>query len=65
MIASRSRSAQVLASDKRLDVLPTDLRQLEAMARILEYQPGGASQFEQDYLAATRKSRSAFEKYFA
>jgi glutamate-ammonia-ligase adenylyltransferase len=65
LIASRARSAQVLALDKRVDVLPTDLRQLEAMARILEYQPGEASKLEQDYLAITRRSRLAYEKYFA
>jgi glutamate-ammonia-ligase adenylyltransferase len=65
MIASRCRSAQVLASDKRLDVLPTDRRQLEAMARILEYQPGEAGKLEQDYLSITRRARLSFEKYFA
>ena len=65
LISSRCRSAQVLASDKRLDVLPTDRRQLEAMARILEYQPGEAAKLEEDYLSITRKSRATFEKYFA
>lgn len=65
LIASRCRSAQVLASDKRLDVLPTDRRQLEAMARILEYQPGEAAKLEEDYLSITRKARASFEKYFA
>jgi glutamate-ammonia-ligase adenylyltransferase len=65
LLASRCRSAEVLASDKRTDQLPADLRQLEAMARILEYQPGQSQQLEENYLAITRKSRMAFEKHFA
>jgi glutamate-ammonia-ligase adenylyltransferase len=65
LIASRCRSAEVLASDKRTDQLPTDLRQLEAMARILEYQPGESQLLEENYLSVTRKARVAFEKHFA
>lgn len=63
-ISSRARSALVLAVDKLVDVLPTDRRQLEAMARILEYQPGEASQLEETYLASTRKARASFERLF-
>ena len=65
LIASRCRSAEVLASDKRTDLLPTDLRQLDAMARILEYQPGDSQLLEENYLSVTRKARTAFEKHFA
>ena len=65
LMASRCRSAEVLASDKRTDQLPTDLRQLEAMARILEYQPGQSQLLEESYLAITRKARIVFEKHFA
>jgi glutamate-ammonia-ligase adenylyltransferase len=65
LIASRCRSAEVLASDKRTDQLPNDLRQLDAMARILEYQPGESQLLEQNYLSVTRKARTAFEKHFA
>ncbi len=65
LMASRCRSAEVLASDKRTDQLPTDLRQLEAMARILEYQPGQSQLLEENYLAITRKARIVFEKHFA
>ena len=65
LIASRCRSAEVLASDKRTDQLPSDLRQLEAMARILEYQPGESHLLEQHYLSVTRKARTTFEKHFA
>jgi glutamate-ammonia-ligase adenylyltransferase len=65
LIASRCRSAEVLASDKRTDQLPSDIRQLEAMARILEYQPGESQRLEEAYLSITRKARSSFEKHFA
>lgn len=65
LIASRCRSAEVLASDKRTDQLPSDIRQLEAMARILEYQPGESQLLEEAYLSVTRKARSTFEKHFA
>jgi glutamate-ammonia-ligase adenylyltransferase len=65
LIASRCRSAEVLASDKRTDQLPTDLRQLESMARILEYEPGQSQLLEENYLSITRKARAAFEKHFA
>jgi len=63
-ISSRARSALFLAMDKRIDVLPSDFRELEAAARILEYQPGDAFVLEEDYLATTRKARSSFEKIF-
>ena len=65
LIASRCRSAEVLASDKRTDQLPNDLRQLESMARILEYPPGQSQLLEETYLSVTRKARAAFEKHFA
>lgn len=65
LLASRCRSAEVLASDKRTDQLPSDIRQLEAMARILEYQPGESQLLEEAYLSVTRKARSSFEKHFA
>jgi glutamate-ammonia-ligase adenylyltransferase len=65
LIASRCRSAEVLASDKRTDQLPNDLRQLEAMARILEYQPGESQLLEETYLSVTRKARAVYEKHFA
>jgi len=64
-IASRCRSAEVLASDKRTDQLPSDLRHLEAMARILEYQPGDSQLLEETYLSVTRRARISFEKHFA
>ena len=65
IFASRCRNALVLAVDKAIDSLPLDRRQLEAMARILEYPPGGAGDLEEDYLVVTRKSRTSYELLFA
>jgi glutamate-ammonia-ligase adenylyltransferase len=65
LLASRCRSALVLAVDKLVDILPADRKQLEAMARILEYAPGSASRLEEDYLSTTRKARVVYEKLFA
>ena len=64
VLASRVRSASVLWANKRTDVLPTDRKQLEGLARILEYPPHSASQLEEDYLAYTRRARMVFERLF-
>jgi len=64
-LASRLRSAQVLAGDRSNDQLPIDRSQLEAMARILEFAPGSATELEELYLATTRKARIVFERLFA
>lgn len=63
-IASRVRSAAVLYLNKRTDVLPADRKQLEGIARLMEYPRGGASSLEEDYLAATRRGRMVFERLF-
>lgn len=64
LLASRIRSASVLWANKRSDVLPTDRRQLEGMARIMEYPRGSAAMLEEDYLAFTRRARMVFERIF-
>jgi glutamate-ammonia-ligase adenylyltransferase len=64
ILASRVRSAAVLWGNKRSDVLPTDRKHLEGIARILEYPAGSAAQLETDYLASTRRARSVFERLF-
>ncbi len=63
-LASRIRSANVLANDRQSDMLPTDRRQLEGIARMLEYEPGSASVLEEEYLAATRRARAVYERVF-
>jgi glutamate-ammonia-ligase adenylyltransferase len=64
ILTSRVRSSGVLWSNKVSDVLSLDRRQLEGMARILEYPRGSASTLEEDYLAHTRRSRQVFERVF-
>ncbi len=64
LLASRVRSANVLWANKKSDVLPTDRKQLDGLARILEYPPGSASALEQDYLSYTRRARIVFERLF-
>ena len=63
-LASRARSAMTLWTSKTSDVLPTDRQQLDGVARLLEYPPGAATQFEEDYLRVTRLARQVFEKNF-
>jgi len=64
VLSSKIRSAAMLYLNKRTDVLPVDRHQLEGIARLLGYPRGGASSLEQDYLAATRRARTVFEKLF-
>jgi glutamate-ammonia-ligase adenylyltransferase len=64
LIASRARSAMTLWTAKTADVLPTDRQQLEGVARLLEYPPGGAQELEEDYLRTTRLARQVFERRF-
>jgi glutamate-ammonia-ligase adenylyltransferase len=64
VLASRARSAMTLWTSKTVDVLPTDRQQLEGVARLLEYPPGSATRFEEDYLRTTRRARQVFERLF-
>ena len=64
LLCSRIRSASVLLLNRRNDVLPTDRRQLEGLARILEYPRGSATTLEEDYLSRTRRARTVFERLF-
>ncbi|NIJ03771.1 bifunctional [glutamine synthetase] adenylyltransferase/[glutamine synthetase]-adenylyl-L-tyrosine phosphorylase [Frigoribacterium faeni] len=64
LMASRARSAVVLWTSRTSDVLPSDRRQLEGVARLMEYPPGSATRLEEDYLAVTRRARAVFERGF-
>jgi len=64
LFASRARSAMTLWTNKTSDVLPADRRQLDGVARLLEYPPGSATRLEEDYLAVTRRARTVFEHAF-
>lgn len=64
LLASRVRSGTTLWSNRTSDVLPTDRRQLDGVARLLEYPAGSATALEDDYLGVTRRSRAVFERLF-
>lgn len=64
LIASRARSAMTLWTAKTADVLPSDRRSLEGVARLMEYPRYSASQLEEDYLRLTRLARQVFERGF-
>jgi glutamate-ammonia-ligase adenylyltransferase len=64
LIASRARSAMTLWTAKTADVLPTDRRALEGVARLMEYPPHSASRLDEDYLRTTRRARQVFERLF-
>ena len=64
MLASRARSGMTLWTAKTSDVLPTDRMALEGVARLVEYPPGSATVFEEDYLRTTRLARQVFERLF-
>lgn len=63
-LASRLRSAITILSGKTSDVLPADRRELDAIARLLDYPDRSATELEEDYLGVTRRARKAFEQLF-
>lgn len=63
-LASRLRSANTLLTGRTSDVLPSDRRDLDGIARILEYPAGSATELEEDWLRTSRRARRAFEKLF-
>ncbi|NLT26992.1 MAG: bifunctional [glutamine synthetase] adenylyltransferase/[glutamine synthetase]-adenylyl-L-tyrosine phosphorylase [Microbacteriaceae bacterium] len=64
LLASRIRSAVYLALNAQTDVLPTSPVELDAVARLLGYEPGHGVDLENDYLATTRQARAVFERLF-
>ncbi|WP_194419663.1 bifunctional [glutamine synthetase] adenylyltransferase/[glutamine synthetase]-adenylyl-L-tyrosine phosphorylase [Microbacterium abyssi] len=64
LLASRLRSAITLRTGQTSDALPSDRRELDAIARLLGYPERSASAVEEDYLGATRRARRVFEQLF-
>ncbi len=58
------RDAVVLWRGRAGDVLPTDRRDLEGVARLLGYPAGGAADLEEDHLRRTRRARAVVERTF-
>ena len=64
LLASRLRNAVTLAGGKNADVLSSDRKELDAVARLMDYRPGGSALLENDYLRVTRRARQVFENEF-
>ncbi|UNX53452.1 bifunctional [glutamine synthetase] adenylyltransferase/[glutamine synthetase]-adenylyl-L-tyrosine phosphorylase [Georgenia sp. TF02-10] len=67
-LAARVRDAVVLATGRttgqRTDVLPHAPADLEPVARLLGYPPGGRLDLEEDYLRAARRARAVVDDLF-
>lgn len=59
---SRLRNATVLWRGRPSDALPSGIRDLDGVARILGYPAGEAVVMDDDYRAATRRARAAAER---
>ncbi|WP_432493293.1 bifunctional [glutamine synthetase] adenylyltransferase/[glutamine synthetase]-adenylyl-L-tyrosine phosphorylase [Kineococcus gypseus] len=61
-LASRARNAVALWRGKPGDSLPTQLRDLDGVARLFGFEPGSAGEFEELYLRTTRRCRAVVER---
>ena len=62
--ASRVRNAVLLVSGRPGDSVPTDLREMSGVARVLGYPPGAAGVMVEDYRRATRRGRAVVDGVF-
>jgi glutamate-ammonia-ligase adenylyltransferase len=63
-LASRVRNAVVLSRGRPADSLPTALRELDGVARLVGYPPGSAAALDDDYQRLTRRARTVVERVF-
>jgi glutamate-ammonia-ligase adenylyltransferase len=63
-LASRVRNATVLWRGVPADALPTSLRELDGVARIVGYPPAAAMRLDEDYQRVTRRARTVVERVF-
>jgi len=63
-MGSRLRDALTLWRGRATEVLPTDRRDLDGIARLMGYGPGQASHLEDDWLRAARHARAVVERVF-
>jgi [glutamine synthetase] adenylyltransferase / [glutamine synthetase]-adenylyl-L-tyrosine phosphorylase len=61
-LASRLRNAAVLWRGRPVDALPSDLRDLDGVARIVGYRPGTSHRLTEDYARSARRARAAVER---
>jgi glutamate-ammonia-ligase adenylyltransferase len=63
-LATRVRNAVMLVRGRSSDSLPTDLRELAGIARVVGYPPGAAGSLVEDYRRTTRRARAVVERVF-
>jgi glutamate-ammonia-ligase adenylyltransferase len=63
-IATRVRDAVMLVKGKPGDMVPTDARDLSAVAQVLGYRPGESGTLLDDYRRVTRRARVVVERVF-
>jgi glutamate-ammonia-ligase adenylyltransferase len=63
-LAMRVRNAILLVRGRAGDSLPTDARELDAVARCLGYLPAHAGRLAEDYRRVTRRARAVVERVF-
>ena len=54
----------MLVKGKAGDMLPTDARDLSAVAQVLGYRPGESGTLLDDYRRVTRRARAVVERVF-
>jgi len=63
-LATRVRNAVILVRGRASDTLPSDTRELAAVARVVGYAPGQTGALVEDYRRATRRARAVVERVF-
>ena len=63
-LASRVRNANTLVQGRPSDSIPSGMRELSAVSRVLGYKPGETSEMLEDYFRTTRRARHVFERLF-
>ncbi len=63
-LAGEVRNALVHVTGRATDVMPTDARTRESVARLLGYPPGGTAALAEHYARATRRARRVVQQVF-
>jgi glutamate-ammonia-ligase adenylyltransferase len=62
--ATTVRNAITLVRGRAADTLPSDVRELAAVARVVGYSPGRTGDLVEDYRRTTRRARAVVERVF-
>ena len=63
-MATRIRNVVMLVRGRPSDMVPTDVRELAAVGRILGYLPGETGALLEDYRRTTRRARVVVDRLF-